>query len=429
MGISLDPPDYRLEAAFKKLTGVHYPAAATPLFAGNYKEFTRDRIDLVYAQHAEHLLFTNADTGPEKKTVWITEYNLDDKIETGDKILNQKLQPFGSAGTNSFAHAAMMQHWFLWNLKSSFNEAYRPYFLEYATIQNYISGSTVGLLTQSDRADQQKLNEITSCAFSPIKPHQVRRATYYGPRLWKSLTYESLEYLKTHVSMYSLNDNLAPSVFIHVTTQEIYVYFTNVKPTTQRYAFDPSTLGLAYDDQFVELNFLPVTGEILDADQLYSTAGRSALFDLNMAYNECSDEILMENRFELTGIDNYTFPTSCPPAFTADGGVCVAVPGYSMGYFRIEFDVTPYRKGEVVDNFMVFPNPTSTSFIIQQRNLENELNSEFVVKIYTPYGNLVKAETIAPGELVDISQLPVGMYTLVIHSESSIETETLIKMK
>lgn len=431
MGLTLDPPDDRLDATFKNITGVHYPAVASPLSAGNYKEFTRDRIDLVYEEHAEHMLFTHDDTEPENKEVWVTEYNLDDKIETGNPPLNARLQPYGSVATNTFSHAVMLQNWFLWHLKSTFNESYRPYFLTYATMQNYISGSSVGLMTKTDLADQRLLGEITGCdEASLIEPHQARRATYYGPRLWKKISEQHLEYMKSFVSMYEYNDNLAPTVFIHPTAEEIYVYYTNVKPTTQRYAFDPGTMNLIYDEvDDVDLGLYDVTGEILDADQLYSTAGRNSLFKINLAYEECADEVYMENRFELTGVDNYTFPTSCPPAFTAEGGVCVAVPGYSMGYFKISFDLVP-RLGQVVDNFIVYPNPTSNSFYIQQRkNTADDLN-EIFVKIYTSYGNLVESVIVKEGEPVNISGLPVGVYTLVLQtSNGSIENETLVKMK
>ncbi len=82
-----------------------------------------------------------------------------------------------------------------------------------------------------------------------------------------------------------------------------------------------------------------VSGEILDADQLYSTAGNSALYKINSAYTTagavptCSLTVLAENTYEISSLDAITPSTTCPGGFSITGGICVTVPGYSMGYF------------------------------------------------------------------------------------------------
>jgi hypothetical protein len=52
------------------------------------------------------------------------------------------------------------------------------------------------------------------------------------------------------------------------------------------------------------------------------------------------------------------------------------------------------------------------------------------VEIYNIYGGLIQKVTAEEGQSIDISQLPVGVYTVLIGSEgNNPETETLIKMK
>lgn len=133
---------------------------------GNFKEFTRDRIDYSYEEHALQMLFTDTDEDPTYKEVWVTEYNLHDGLRFPNspegKANQNKVQPYASTVTNTFSHAAMLQNWFLWNIKSSFDPDYRPYFLTRATVQNAIGGTTIDLMNEGDAADQKLLGEISS---------------------------------------------------------------------------------------------------------------------------------------------------------------------------------------------------------------------------------------------------------------------------
>ncbi|MBK8682278.1 MAG: hypothetical protein IPN31_10325 [Bacteroidetes bacterium] len=73
--------DTRLEKAFFELAGIHYPEDEDDLIPGNFKEFTRDRIDNSFEEHAGQMLFTKDDDGPESKEIWLTEYNLNDDVK------------------------------------------------------------------------------------------------------------------------------------------------------------------------------------------------------------------------------------------------------------------------------------------------------------------------------------------------------------
>lgn len=129
---SVDP---RLSLTFNRITGI-----GSSIMPGNFKEFTRDRISITYDEHAYWMSFLDTDDDPEDKEVWITEYNLSDNFsfDDGEDTYNNEdvLDNYISSLPNTFTHAAMLQNWFLWNVKANYNTGYRPGFLTRATLQN-----------------------------------------------------------------------------------------------------------------------------------------------------------------------------------------------------------------------------------------------------------------------------------------------------
>ena len=433
-GVPSDP-DPDLINAFYGITGI----PADDLRTGNFKELTRDRIDHTFEEHAIQMLFTHEDDGPETKEVWVTEYNLHDGLRIPDidyGLNNQaKLTPFSASVTNSFAHAVMLQNWFLWNIKSSYDPNYREGFLTRATLQNMVGPTTIDHMAESDAADQKLLGEISSCTTAVQDPYFVRKATYYAAELWRVINDNNLRYLQTETTMASLNDNLAPTVFIKHSTQELFVFFTNVSDGMRKYFFAPGSLVEDFGgaDDFEIILTDDVDGLILDPDQLYSTAGRSALFLISDGYDNCTEAIGQENRFEIRQLDILAnAEITCPGPFIAAayGGVCVEVPATSMGYFIIPFEVSPLRKGNVFDRYSIYPNPASTHFIVQQKNIQDDLVLGMEINIYSVFGNLIQSEIVDEGQIIDISKLPVGVYNVLIKTPGlKPEAEMLVKMK
>lgn len=105
--------------------------------------------------------------------------------------------------------------------------------------------------------------------------------------------------------MASLNDNLAPTIFIDEAEQKIYVFYTNVTDLEQKYMFAPGTLVNDFGGEtYYDIILTPdVDGLILDADQLYSTAGNGAIFRISDAYDDCTESIGQVNRFELRDLE------------------------------------------------------------------------------------------------------------------------------
>ncbi|MFZ1611357.1 MAG: hypothetical protein WAT52_09835 [Chitinophagales bacterium] len=166
--------DTRLEKAFFELAGIHYPEDEDDLIPGNFKEFTRDRIDNSFEEHAGQMLFTKEDDGPESKEIWLTEYNLNDDVKLpmdAPSGLENIYKDFQSSGSNTFAHAAMLQNWMLWNIKANYDNDYKKNFLTRATLQNALGGSATMLMTNSDAADQKLLEEIDDCTDPEVYPY------------------------------------------------------------------------------------------------------------------------------------------------------------------------------------------------------------------------------------------------------------------
>lgn len=423
--------DSRLVPSFYGITGKHYPTPASPLKVGNFKEFTRDRIDNVYQAHAPWLLFNAGYTGPEKKEIWVTEYNLLDEIEMPGPYAeenNDVLQPFESAVVNSFSHAVMLNNWFFWHLKSAYDPAYRPDFLTRTTLQNFLSGSSTSLMIPSNKEDRKILG-ISTCAEFATNPagynidytHYIRKINYYAPLYWRTITDKHLRYLKTTTEMYVYNDNVAPTFFIDVTAKKLYIFVSNVKYSNQVIGIDPGDLGDIYGPGYsVDLDVLAATGHFLDAEQLYSGYGNSKLYSINDAYQPCNTEAGIYGRMSsftnVTSVAN----TTCPSVMDAiPGSVCVSVPGIAFGYIEIPFTATP-RLGEPSIELAVFPNPTSNDVTVFLYDNEHITSGKYTYEFINVAGSIVQSGIFNNGEKLQLNDLPNGIYALHIYDGQNI---------
>lgn len=433
--------DTRLDQHFKGIVGVHYPLAADPLLPGNFKEFTRDRLDISFEEHAYWLDFESADVSENSKEIWITEYNLDDEVKIFDGTASEAnietFENYAASVDNTFAHAVLMQNWFLWFVKSNYDPSYRDMFLTRATVQNILGGSKTMLMTKYDRADLYALTEIGYCG-DPLEvdPYFIRRATYFSSQLWRVINDNDLKYLKTFTTMATTNNNLAPTLFIDEDelNPRLFVFYSNVNNATQWFGIDPGTLIELLGDEITEYVDLgtDITATILDADQLYSTSGYAPVFDINSRYNTCPWSYAAQNRFEITQLDSYSPNVTCPGAFVtaSPNGVCVELPAISMGYIEIPIEILSYRRGNPNNLYSIHPNPSSTHFYVQKIISIEENSEEIDLTIYSPVGELVLKQKIHQGEPIDISSLPVGVYSVNLRTNAGvIETEQLVKMK
>lgn len=425
--------DTRLRCAFDGITGIPYPTGGSPLKTGNFKDFAKNRIKMSYDEHSEHLFFRDTDTGAENKEIWATEWNIHDGAKgTPEEV--EADERYTYCIPNTFSHVAVFAHWMLWYMKSNFDTDYRPGFLTTATVQNFMGGTNIDLIARADEQDEVEIG-IAECDGTPpeIEDYFVPKPTYFMMQLLSEITNKELHYAKSFISLYSENFNFPPTVFYEETDgviTNVYVYYTNVKSTTQKYAIDPNTLFEAIEDA-IGVSLGVATIYSLTTDQLYSTAGKSQIFRINTFYDDCHALGYFDHRFEIQGLESEISVTTCPAGIgtAPTGGVCVTVPATSAGYFVIPVTVY-YRTGELDDIFAMFPNPASNSFIIQQINSKLKDIPKLNVELYHINGGLIKTVSITEGQPIDISELPVGVYTVLIRTEGlRTEAKSLVKMK
>ncbi len=416
--------DEDLRCAFDKIVGV---GEAT----GNFRTLIRTRHKQAYLEHNTVLHFDEFDTYGKK--LWTTESNLLDVEKEAELNVQQRLSAF----TNSFVHTYLLQEWFLRNIKMNYYpEFVNPNFYNIATWQNFIGGSSIDFLFTTDKQDQIELGvlptdplDATGCDEAKIDEYFAARTTYYTMELLSQISSIGLDYLPSSAVLLITNLNLAPTFFIDDDRQFLYVYYTNIKPTAQKYIINPTNLLAFYPyADAVRLDQYPVNIYSVDAEQLYSTSGRSSLYVLSTDYALCEEEGIYPNRFEIEDITT-TLNTAVCSGSVPPGGVCVSVPAYSAGYFKIQLSPYVLRLGAMENIFSIFPNPTSTSFTIASNALI-DVQASFKIEIIDITGKLIATHNVIEGQNIDVSQLPVGIYSVLIYNAyNHIESEQLIKMK
>ncbi len=205
------------------------------------------------------------------------------------------------------------------------------------------------------------------------------------------------------------------------------VAYSNTRNTTQTYYLDPDEVTGFYPGYEVSLNENEIRIFSVDADQLYSTSGRSTLFDINTFYDACSTGYV--NRYEITTTSIESNTGTCSGAWGVEDGVCVKVPANSCGYFIIDME-TYAKLGMNTDIYSIYPNPASNFFTLLYTDQEFNTGDDVKIDIYSIAGAFQKTSIINAGANVDISDLPVGVYLLNI-SQNGIEQENeiLVKMK
>jgi hypothetical protein len=93
---------------------------------------------------------------------------------------------------------------------------------------------------------------------------------------------------------------------------------------------------------------------------------------------------------------------------------------YQWKDFKNITDTQTGIKNEINESISIFPNPTTSSFLI------NITGTSFI-EIYNLIGELVLSSTISEKENINVSELKTGSYYVKIYSGNSVSTKTLIK--
>jgi len=402
--------DPRLSCAFEGIID--------PSNDGSFLKFVKQQ----HKAAMEHLATDLALDGSaeNQKVCWITERNIKNNYlegSPGTQVNAKYLRR--SVYDNTFVHAYLNQEEFLNYIKLNYQSGFQEQFITITSFNNFLGGASTDLVRNSNEADLHALGLIPTCS-SGFKPF-LTRTLYYQYRLANQIHLRNLDYLKTVKSLYTSNINQPPTFFIATSgaslhERDVYAYFSNIKKEPQTYIIKPGTLSPN------PLTGIHATLHYIEANNLYSGSGENTLYDINDYYGSC-----LEGEYEIRNegvvyVDNGECPTGAP------GSMCVTVPPFSCGYFVFTYDPI-LKTGDLTNSFNLFPNPTSTNFIIEPTNAAKTSNTTLDVTIISAQGAMVAHQYALPGEPIDISNLPVGVYQILIKTPEYIESELVVKMK
>ena len=337
-------------------------------------------------------------TSANKKDMWITEYNFKD----------EGTDSRGKVFTNGFMHGCLLQEWWLKNLKLNYSSGYRENFFTYSTLQNYAGGSQIQMLTPADKEVELTILGVDTFPYSEATPDSLRK-NYYTKRtvfhimdLLSEIGKNDLRYFPATMATMSHNPNMFPTFFIDPAKEYIYMYYTNTRCIDQKYTLNP---GGMYPLFLETVTLDSAVIHAIDAEQAYSTSGKSKLYDINDCYDPVS------NPYDIEIDQTYTYPAvECTGP---SGSLCVTVPGYTAGYvkIRVTHAPSPLRQANIQQSApAIYPNPVADVLTINQ--------SGFVAyTVYSISGSLVEFGSIA-NDQVNTSNLQPGMYLLHITDET-----------
>lgn len=426
-----DSYDERLRDPFEKIIGIGSNAQ------GNFKQFIKSRYKQSYLEFSNQLGFGL--TGPSKKELWTTEWNLKDvdftlSADVPEEALKQK---FLTSYCNSFGHGYLVQEWYLKDLKFNFEQPeFYQNFHTYSTIQNFGGGALSSLMIHADKSDRlnhrDEFGVLDPLASPPTKQNiWLKRTLYQNFALISEISKNNLKYLPSNFTSYLGNQNVQPTVFFDSEENIIYVYYSNIKGETQTYKVNYAAIGHLFPIG-AAIAFDNATIYNVDAQYPYSNAGRNPLFtgDLsNSAINFCYNDPDNLHPFE---IQYLTGPTINVPECTSPvGGICVTVPAYSFGYFTIPV-YSSLKEAIYLDenDFNLYPNPSGSYFQVQC-NAPETIIDEFSLKLLNINGDICRELTCMNNQRIDISNLPSGIYLVEISNKSCsfIVTKKLSKIE
>ena len=118
------------------------------------------------------------------------------------------------------------------------------------------------------------------------------------------------------------------------------------------------------------------------------------------------------------------------------GAVCVPVPGYSYGYFKIGIHAFgPYERQQATIsdkyNVVIYPNPAYDYFSINlENNYEMQTDENIDIIVSDLAGFPIATFQISESNQINISNLNAGLYQVTFRfSDNSTITKPLIKIK
>jgi len=418
--------DSDLEPAFKGILGITSPE---PLF-GNFRDFIRTRY--LESYDYQNAILDFGLTVSYKKDLWTTEWNMLDEFTPvpGELLMKERMDIYH----NSFAGAFLLQEWWLWNLRLNYMRNFRNNFYTYAHFHNYHGTEYQNtLVLDADCADMKRYG-LDPEEYTGDRLY-LRRTNYFVMQHLRPVAAQRLKYIRNNQYIHNLNPNLQTTTFITQSKDTVYVYFSNMRQEDQHFIVNGADMTPLFPNH-------PIYGapvgvllgnafiKCIDAQQPYSTSGKSTVYDLNTCYN-CHGLPLYWHDFEIMAenTDVVRAYWNTPSCFTTPGEneTCVSVPAYSVGFFKIpvEPEYAPPKQANAVfqQQINLFPNPASAT-ISYTYTYGSVPATGYISNIC---GNRVMQFDPEAGGSLNIAFLPAGVYYLTLAGASGTITKAFIK--
>lgn len=420
-----DEYDLRLKNAYDKIIGIGNES-------GNFRNFllrtTPEYKAYKVSMDKFNEYFDFDLTSAIKKDLWTTEWNLKDTDKGASDVDQAKTEIY----SNGFTHSHLLLQWWLKNIKINFDGDYRQNFYTYTTLQNFAGGTSTDLISLSDAIERNFYGKNVCpykddcgdyCAWDDNydkRNYHIRRTSYYTTYLFSEIYKQNLKYLPSTFLLGKSNRNVQPTVFIDPAKQFLYVYYSNVKDETQNIYLNTGSLQDFFPaSAYVEFGQATIT--YLQAEQLYSTSGKSSLYNKDYI-NTCY--ATYDHPFEITAS---TESGILPAVITADNSSectgeyeengCLSAPPYSLGYFKIP--ITPYYPPPKLagspdqNDMIIYPNPSANIFLIKKITSDSD-DEEINITILTMQGKTALQLKTKLNTPADITGLPAGFYQIQI---------------
>ena len=390
----------------------------------NFRTFIRTRYIESYNEHNSVLDF-DLDSASKKELI-VSEWNFKDQGNYAEGQLNRI-----GVYSHGFMHGYVTFEWFLKDVKLNYNANYRNGFHTYSTFHNYAGGGTNATIGPARKHELDFLGKdiIPYSWNADANPngrnYLMKRTTHFVYELLGEITKKDLKYLQGNFGIYIASVNVQPTVFIDTAKENLYIYFSNQRDTTQQYLLNTAgTTGIYPGGTLTIVD--TATIYCVKASKPYSTSGqgKNTLFKLNECYNDPYD---VEFPIEITQIDTILNVPNCPGS--GDPLKCLEVPAYSFGYIKVPIEAyyPPERvSGSINYNVNLYPNPASNEVRLQAQCLQVdcEILNFMSIEVVNILGETALKTAIKNNGSLNISALPNGVYQILVKFDNG---NTIVK--
>lgn len=396
-----DTYDTRLEDAFDGI-GI------------NFRTFIRTRYIESYNEHNSVLDF-DLDSASKKELI-VSEWNFKDQGNYAEGQLNRI-----GVYSHGFMHGYVTFEWFLKDVKLNYNANYRNGFHTYSTFHNYAGGGTNATIGPARKHELDFLGKDTipyswnADANPNGRNYLMKRTTHFVYELLGEITKKDLKYLQGNFGIYIASVNVQPTVFIDTAKENLYIYFSNQRDTTQQYLLNTAGTTGIYPGGILTIADT-ATIYCVKASKPYSTSGqgKNTLYKLNECYNDLYD---VEFPIEITQVDTIVNIPNCTGS--GDPLKCLVVPAYSFGYIKVPIEAyyPPERAAGSIDySVNLYPNPANNVVQLQAQCLQEdcEISNFLSLEVVNILGETALKTTISNNGSLNISALPNGIYKILV---------------